>query len=159
SARGRVMIRKLAYLLIVASVIAFGVGFIAVFSGETGFLPALLMIGVFGFFAGFIVLQFSGQGMTRAEGPHSFTEVDAEAASTKNQRATREARPQRTWTRTWMGVYFWVALGEFYLGLLFVVGWYASGQGGVDGAAFGGVMWLIAAVFAYLAFRTAAKDR
>jgi hypothetical protein len=155
------MIRKLAYVVIAASVASFSVGIVAALGGQTGILPALIFIGFIGFMVGIFTVQFAGQGMTRAEGPKSFEDVDAgpEPDPTRSE-STGAAKP-RTWTRTWLNIYFWVALGEFYLGALFVAGALASGNGNILGGMAPAIiiLWVIAAVFAYCAFHMAAKNR
>jgi hypothetical protein len=155
------VIRSLARVLVWVGVAAFSVGAVSAFSGTRGFLSALLMIGIVLFLIGLFTLQYAGQGMGRAEGPTSFADVDAGPAGDSTRRESSGSAAPRTWTRTWMSIYFWVALGEFWLGTLFLIGGLVSGTSADIEGGFGmaGIMWVIAAPIGFVAYRTAAKDR
>jgi hypothetical protein len=155
------MLRKILFGLIAASVVGFGASFIAVAgNNETGAWGGGLTASIVVFVVSIVCLQFAGQGMGRAVGPTSFAELDAgtSAAPPPGDRPTR--RP-RTWTRTWLNIYFWTGAGELFLGTLFVIA--GAMSGGSDalggGLAMFGILGGIGAIFLYCAYRTAAKNR
>jgi hypothetical protein len=162
SGREHTVIRNLARVLIAVSVVVFTVSFLVLSTTE---YPAngwgfAIFGSILGFMGGLFTLAFSIPGIARAQGPKSFAALDVSGAlaSPVNHEV---ARPAKTWTRTWMNVYFWTGLGELYLAALFIVSGILSDDSDAlaGGLATAGILGVIGLVFMYAAYRTYNKNK
>jgi hypothetical protein len=154
------VIRKVCIALVAGSVVLFGVSFLEITtSNASGAWGGALMGSVLGFVVGILGLQFAGQGMGRAQGPTSFSALDSGALA--QPAPGDDVRPTRTWTRSWMNVYFWTAAGELFLASLFVIAGIASGEpdGITGGLVTGGILGAVGLGLGYAGYRTWHKDR
>jgi hypothetical protein len=156
------VVRKIAYGVIAVSVVVFGVSFIEVLAstGPSGGWGLALFLSIIGFVAGWVVVQYSVPGFTRADGPKSFAALDV-SGTLANPVKHQVDVPEKRWTRTWMNIYFWTGLGELDLGGLFAVGGAISGgtdavEGGLGMFAILGGIGVVCLWFSY---RTYKKDQ
>lgn len=113
---------------------------------------------IFLFMAGVFTAAFSGQGMGKTAGPASFDEVRA-GHTTLPEDTPRRTRPVSRWTRTWRNALGYTALGELFLGSLFVVAGLKVHGEGSGGAYFtGGLLIALALVLGYVSWRVNGKD-
>jgi hypothetical protein len=162
SGREHTVIRNLARVVIAVSVVVFTVSFLVLASSENpgGGWGLNIFLSIIGFMGGLFTLAYSIPGIARARGPKSFAALDASgglASPVKHQ----VDRPAKTWTRTWMNIYFWTGLGELYLAALFVVGGIVADDADAFSGSLGtaGILGVIGLIFMYAAYRTYNKNK
>ena len=166
------MIRKLGLVITPLAVLLFTAAFIHAVTHDTasscygadcvhgeGRWVIAFPGSILAFVAGVLCLAYGGKGMGRAQGPQSFEDVKAGRGSVPDAPDGSTGRPPKRWTKSWANAYTYTALGELFLGGLFVYAGFATPDGRGAGFLTGGILGGIGLIFLAVGRGAARRDR